>query len=216
MYKMTWKATALTAALLMMPSTAVHAQRLGIVAGGTFSQLRGIGEVKAKNRNGTMFGLSLTLPAGSSVAIQPELLFVNKGSEFDISGGGTRNVKLDYLEIPLLLRFDKGAGSAIGPHFYVGPSVGYNLDCSVTLSGGGIPNTSSDCKNDNFFEPKSLDWGAIVGAGLDLSLGGIGVTGGARYGIGLANISKDNSSTLEQRVRNGTLTVYAGLLFGRR
>lgn len=215
MRQLSFKSAALATALLVLPLLPVQAQRLGIVAGGTFSQLRGIKDVKAKNRNGTMFGLTLQLPLGDAVAFEPELLFVNKGSEFDVTSGGVRNVKLDYLEIPMLLRFGS-RGSGLAPHFYVGPSVGFNMNCSVTLKGGGIPNTSSDCKNDDFFEPTSLDWGAIVGAGVDLNVGGVGLTGGARYGIGLANIAKDNSSELEQRVRNGTLTVYTGVLFGKR
>ncbi len=206
-------AATLAVALAVVP---VQAQRIGIIAGGTFSQLRGFENVKARNRTGTMLGATLTIPAGARVAIQPELLFVNKGGALDYGGGGTDDVRLDYLEIPVLLRFEGGSGGAVNPHLYVGPSVAFNVGCNITTSGGGVvPSVSSDCTRDNF-EPKSLDWGAIVGAGVDLSLGGIGVTGGARYGVGLANISRDDNAALEQRVRNGTLTVYAGVLFGRR
>jgi hypothetical protein len=199
--------------LMLLPAMPVRAQRIGIVAGGTFSQLRGVSNVQAKNRTGTMFGLTLLVPSGGTFALQPELLFTNKGSEFDISGVGTRSVKLDYLEIPLLLRVDSHTGGGLNPHLYAGPSIGFNLGCNVTLKGGGIPNTSSDCKRDNFLDPKSVDWSAIVGAGVDLSVGGIGLTGGARYGFGLADINKTN---VDEHVRNGSLTVYAGVLFGHR
>lgn len=190
------------------------AQQFGIVAGGTFSQLRGLENVKTRNRTGTMFGVSLAVPVGNQLAFQPELLFINKGSELDLTSGVAQDIRLDYLEIPLLLRKNFGSG-AINPHAYVGPSVSYQLGCNLSVSGNTIPRTSSDCKRDAFFEPTSVDWGAIVGAGVNLSLGGVGVTGGARYGFGLADISKDNATSLKQRVRNGTLTVYAGLLFGR-
>ena len=213
-----WKAaiaaTTLTA-LYTMPGT-LHAQRLGILAGGTFSQLRGIDDVNAQNRTGTMFGVSLLLPFGSSVALQPELLFSNKGSRFNTGTGGEKNVRLDYLEVPLLLRYDLAGGAALDPHFYAGPSIGYNVGCSVKFSRTGFPNTSSDCSKSSFFDAKTLDWGAIVGAGVDLTVGGLGVTGGARYGIGLADINKTGSPTLTQRVHNGTLTVYVGLLLGKR
>ena len=202
-----------TAALIPLFAMPVQAQRIGIVAGGTFSQLRGLDNVQAKNRSGTMFGLTLKVALGGRMAVQPELLFLNKGSELQV-GTGTSEIKLDYLEIPLLLRFDRSLSSLLTPHFYVGPSVGFKVGCSVTVSTS--PSTSSDCKRDVFFEPTTIDWGAIVGAGVDLNIGGLGVTGGARYGIGVANISKDDGPALEQRVRNGTLTVYAGLLFGRR
>ena len=207
--------TAFAAAVILGLPMRAHAQRIGIIAGGTFSQLRGLDNVTAKNRNGTMFGATLTVPLGGRMAVQPELLFINKGSELDLGGAGTRDVRLDYLEIPLLLRFDRSITSVLGPHLYLGPSIGFNVGCNVTASGNGIPNTSSNCTRDNF-DPKSFDWGAVIGAGVDLNLGGLGVTAGARYGIGIADISKDDKSALEQRVRNGTLTVYAGLLFGRR
>ncbi len=190
------------------------AQQLGIVVGGTFSQLRGLENVQTKNRSGTMFGVSLAMPVGSGLVLQPELLFINKGAELNLSSGVAQDIRLDYFEIPLLLRRNFGTGT-ITPHAYVGPSVGYQLGCNLSLSGNTIPKTSSDCKRDAFFEPSSVDWGAIVGAGVNLSLGGLGVTGGARYGFGLADIAKDNSAALKQRVRNGTLTVYAGLVFGR-
>jgi hypothetical protein len=214
-----WKsavtATALSVATTMPMPSRVQAQRLGIVAGGTFSQLRGIDNINVQSRTGTMFGASLLLPLGGSVALQPELLFSNKGSKFNTGTGGEKDIRLDYLEIPVLLRYDLAGGAALDPHIYAGPSIGYKVGCNVKFSGGGIPNSSSDCTRDNF-DAKTLDWGAIVGAGVDLSVGGLGVTGGARYGIGLADINKADSPTITQRVHNGTLTVYVGLLLGKR
>lgn len=206
-------ATAL-AALTVSLALPVQAQRIGIVAGGTFSQLQGLKDVKTSNRTGTMFGATLTLPVGDKVALQPELLFINKGGAIE-DGGRTDDIRLDYLDIPLLLRFDRSPQAAVNPHLMLGPSIGFNVGCNVSSSGGGIPDLSSDCTRDNF-KPKTLDWGAVLGAGMDLSLGGLGVTGGARYGVGLADISDDDGEALKQRVRNGTLTVYAGVLFGRR
>ncbi len=193
----------------------VQAQSIGIVAGGTFSQLQGLKDVKARNRNGTMFGATLTLPVGEKVAFQPELLFINKGGAIDYGGGNTDDIRLDYLDIPLLLRFDRSRGAMLNPHLLLGPSIGFNVGCNISSSGSGIPDLSSDCTRDNF-KPKTLDWGAVLGAGVDVSLGGLGLTGGARYGVGLADISDDNGDALKQRVRNGTLTVYAGVFFGGR
>ena len=209
------KSVCLVAALLLGLAMPVRAQRIGIIAGGTFSQLHGLDNVTAKSRSGTMFGVSFTLPSGGRTAIQPELLFVNKGSELELPGVGISDVRLDYLEIPLLLRFDGHITSALGPHLYVGPSLAFNVGCNVTVSGSGIPSTSSNCTRDNF-SPKTFDWGAVVGGGVDLNAGGLGITVGARYGIGLANIANDNRGALNERVRNGTFTVYAGLLFGHR
>lgn len=197
----------------------VRAQRIGILAGGTFSELRGLDDATTSKRTGTMFGVSLTLPMVGNVAVQPELLFVNKGSKLTIGGVFSKDVRIDYLEIPLLLRFDRKLTSAIGPHFYLGPSLGYKVGfkagCIETAVLSGGAQNSSVCA-DQTFKPKSFDWGAVVGAGVDMNVGGIGITTGVRYGGSLANISRDDSPALEQRVRNGALTVYAGVLFGKR
>ena len=207
--------TAVTLALFSSLPISLSAQQLGILAGGTFSQLHGLDNVSAQNRTGTTFGASLLLPFGHTWSLQPQVLFSNKGSRFDSGVGGEKNIRLDYVDIPLLLRYDLAGGSLVSPHLYAGPSAGYRVGCNVKVSGSGIPNTSSDCNRTNF-DPETFDWGAIVGGGIDLSIGGVGVTGGARYGIGLANINKDHSSSLSQRVHNGTLTVYAGILLGHR
>jgi hypothetical protein len=202
---------AITAGLLS--AAPLHAQRLGIVAGATFSQLHGVDGLKAKNRTGTVFGANLTLPFGEKIALQPELLFINKGSQFEVGNLGTEDIRLDYLEVPLLLRYDVNRKNFFAPHLYAGPSVGYRVGCNVTFKNSELPVPTSDCKR-NDFDPKSVDYGAIVGGGVDVNLGGLGLTGGARYGIGLANIGNDNNSEFNSRVRNGTFTIYAGVLFG--
>lgn len=201
--------------LLGLSAIPVHAQRLGIIAGGTFSQVRSSEDLHASNRTGTIFGASLQFPIGKAVALQPELLFLNKGSEFtsatSVSGGG--NLRLDYFEVPLLLRFDFSRG-VVGPHTYVGPSVGFNVGCKISYrASNNSTGTSTDCNKDNF-KPKSLDYGLTVGGGVDFNLGGIGATAGARYGIGLADIRKDNNDQFKERVHNGVLSLYVGVLFG--
>ena len=207
--------TVVTFALLVMLPASLSAQQFGLLGGGTYSQLHGLSNVNAETRSGTMFGASLLLPFGSTWSLQPQFLFSNKGSKFSTGSNGETDVRLDYLDIPVLLRYDVAGGSALSPHLYGGPSAGYRVGCNVKVSGSGIPNTSTDCGKNNF-DLKTFDWGAVVGGGIDLSVGGFGVTGGARYGIGLADINNANTPTLSQRIHNGTFTVYAGLLFGHR
>jgi hypothetical protein len=173
--------------------------------------------VRSENRNGTLFGVSFNVPAGSTWSLQPEALFISKGGKVGAatSTAGTREIRLDYLEIPVLVRRNFLNLSALVPHVYAGPTVGFNVNCSVDIETTGVPETSSDCDR-NDFKPKTLDWGAAVGAGVDLSAGGFGVTVGARYGIGVANILEENGSQFRDRVRNGTLAVYAGFRLAGR
>ncbi len=205
------RAATVVAALTTL-SMRANAQRVGIVAGYTFSKLTGLEDATAKNRTGVMAGLSLVLPAPGRASFQPELLFISKGTKVDAGGLGNQEVKLDYLEIPLLLRVNILEGP-VRPHVYAGPSIGFNLNCSVDIETSGVPEGQTDCKRDNF-KPKTLDWGAVTGGGVDLSAGGIGITAGLRYGFGLRNVLDDDTSTFNERVRNGTFVLYTGLRFG--
>ena len=190
------------------------AQRVTLVGGLTFSKLRGIEEVKSENRNGTLFGVSFNVPTGSTWSLQPEALFISKGGKLGSSASeGQRDINLAYLEIPVLVRRNFLNVAAFVPHVYAGPTVSFNVNCSVSVETNGIPEARSDCERSDF-KPRTLDWGAAVGAGLDLSAGRFGITAGARYGIGLANIMDDNSSQFRDRVRNGTLAVYTGFKLG--
>ncbi|MEP6835567.1 MAG: porin family protein [Gemmatimonas sp.] len=198
--------------LLALVGAPLHAQRFGIIAGGTFSNLRSSDDIDFKRRTGTIFGGSVQLPLGSAITLQPEFLFLNKGTKFNKGGpSGESNVRLDYLELPLLLRYDFSRGT-IGPHIYAGPSVGFNVGCKIDANGNNsLPST--DCTDDNF-KPKKLDYGLTVGTGVDFNLGSLAATGGLRYGIGLADIRNDNSDEFKSRVNNGVLSLYVGLLFG--
>ena len=201
------------AALACAPLSRAEAQRLTFVGGLTFSQLRGLDQVREENRTGTIFGVSLNVPAGAAWSLQPEALFISKGGKFgSADASGDRDVRLDYVEIPVLLRRNLLNSTVLVPHVYAGPTVGFNVNCSVKLPNSTIPNPSSDCDR-NDFTPKTLEWGAAVRAGVDVGTGNLGVTVGARYGIGISNILKENASALERRVRNGTLAVYAGVRF---
>lgn len=203
-------------ALLSAALPAAHAQRFGITAGATYSSLRSSEDLDFENRTGTTFGAVLQVPLGSKFVLQPEALFLNKGSKFNVrTGTQTRqsSVRLDYFEVPVLLRYDFSRG-LLAPHVYAGPSVGFNVGCKVEFADvGTVPNSSSDCDRDNF-KPSSFDYGLTVGAGADLNLGGFAVTGGLRYGVGLADIRNDNSDAFKSRVNNGVLSLYVGLLFG--
>lgn len=206
------------AVALITAALPAHAQRFGITAGATFSNLRSSEDLDLERRTGTTFGVSLQFPMGSKFALQPEALFLSKGAKlrqpFVGTAGARTNIRLDYLEIPVLLRYDFSR-EVIGPHMYIGPSVGFNVGCRLQYGGGteeeALGNT--DCDRDDF-KPKTLDYGLTVGAGVDFNLGPLAATGGLRYGIGLADIRDDNSDEFKSRVNNGVLSLYVGLLFG--
>jgi len=93
------------------------------------------------SRTGFTGGVYLAIPVGSSVVLEPEVLYVQKGSKYDqsLSGSiadpdyGTVTYKSDYLEVPVLARYN--FNPAGGAYLLAGVSVGFNVSCSAEASG---------------------------------------------------------------------------------
>jgi hypothetical protein len=198
---------ALCASVVCAPVAAVQAQgQIGAVIGATFASFRGIDGLDS--RTGLMGGLSLVLPLVGGVALQPELLLVSKGaegSEPDLPG-----IKLNYVEVPVLLRLSLGQGGLMNPHLYAGPYLGYNINCTVE-------GTSADCDDVPGISTKTVDVGGALGGGIDVSLGGLVLTGGLRYSFGISKVADFDAGAVNESAKNGVFAVYTGLAirFGR-
>src|SRR5215211_3696797 len=110
----------LSSAFLLTSIAAVDAQgvaplpakRFGIVAGINSSTVAGDETEDASRRTGVIAGILLSVPVAPNFAIQPEFLYSMKGAKFgDSDAAGT--VKLDYAEIPILLRIDVPASGGV-------------------------------------------------------------------------------------------------------
>lgn len=146
----------LLAALLATPLAAQHTTHVGILGGVDFATFAGSDAsggsffdpgsgltMSATKGSSTNFlgGIFVQIPAGKSLWFEPQLLYEGKGANYaatisdgstTVSGDMTFNV--DYLTIPVLLRYDFEEGG--GPYGLVGPEVSFNLGCSVDFSGG--------------------------------------------------------------------------------
>ena len=146
-----------------------------------------------KTRTGFAAGLALDIRA-SVIGIQPEVLYVQKGVEFDGAPSASPDApRLSYIEIPVLLKVTIPT-PGIQPMFYAGPSVMFRLTCSF----GG-----ADCTN----MVSSTDYGAVLGAGLRFG-GNHGVTVEGRYTWGLKDIH-DPGAGVQQQTR--TFLLLAGV-----
>jgi len=138
------------------------------------------------------------------VAIQPELLYVQKGAKCDVDPftgtdiGETYTVKLDYLQLPVLAAMSVPLPSLVKPRIFAGPYVAYNLKAQ-----GSYANASP---TDLDFI-KAFDYGAVVGIGTDLDFLIAKVMLDGRYTFGLASIHEDGDD-----VKNRTISVMVGLL----
>jgi hypothetical protein len=164
--------TLLALSLLALIPAAAQAQ-FGIKGGASFSDI-GVkdGNVDFSNKTGFAGGVSYGFRLSENIALQPELLWVQKGGE-----SGNADVTLSYLEIPVLLRFEVPVGS-VRPFLVGGPYADFKVgdECSVQQA--------DECLQ----EPKSSDFGLAFGAGLRLG-GATGITLEIRWDRGLTNIN---------------------------
>jgi hypothetical protein len=184
------------------------APRFGIIGGAnraTFS--RGMFE-NPSNRTGFAAGLMSVLPVARRFAIQPELMFTMKGANSD-EAGGSATAKVDYIELPVLARFEIPASDHVKPFVYGGPGVAYRVSCSFEGTStvgepGGLETREDRITCDSLaaqgqraspgYNYNRTDGDGIIGAGLAVDVGGRTMTVGVRYDVGFVNFFNRNDS----------------------
>lgn len=174
----------------------LHAQGVGfgVKAGVNFAnqdfEADGI-SVSPDGKTGFHFGAFASLMFSDKLGLQPEILYSTKGSEFDLGAAGSFETDLNYLEIPILLRFQPIEILSI----HAGPQFG--ILASAEQDGEDIKDSL-----------KGSDLSLAVGSQVELPLGFVG---GARYVLGLSDINDDSSSNTE--VKNRTFQLFVGWKF---
>lgn len=138
-------------------------------------------------------GIYLALPLTSFLAMQPEVLYSRKGSELtydNVFATGTAKFKLNYIEVPVLLKAN------LTPNFniQVGPYFAYLVDAQVTNE---TDNGTFDFE-DNFDNDDFNKFDAGLSAGIEFDFENFGI--GARYNYGLTTVGKDRD------IAGGTFT----------
>ena len=149
------------------------------------------------SRKGLVAGAFLAVPLGGAVSLQGEALFAQKGSAYHFDDLDT-TVKLDYVEVPVLLKARFGA-AGLRPYVLAGPYVGFRLRARAT---GEVGAAAMDLED----ETKTTDYGVTAGAGLEL--GRLLVE--ARYAHGLGGIAADE---IDDDIDNAVWSVLVGLHF---
>ncbi|AFD08415.1 porin family protein [Solitalea canadensis] len=111
-----------------------------------------------------------------TISFQPELLYSRKGFKTTNETGQEAEVKMNYLDIPLLAKFKPLPLL----HFVAGPQVSIKLADKIS----GPSDFTSALNADSF---KSGDWGAVIGAGVSIS----NIQLDARYVWGLSKVEND-------------------------
>ncbi len=148
------------------------------------------------SKTGFVGGGFVTLGLGSLFAVQPELLYSQKGFNAE-EGGLSAQLNTNYIEIPVLLKAQFKL-AMLRPAVYAGPVVSFETTCNLDLLG-----VTFDCDDDDegFDQRKKTDWGAVFGANLDFFLGPLTLILDGRYQLGLTNLADDPEGNDEIKTR---------------
>ena len=102
------------------------------------------------------------------------MLYTMKGVEYseDYQGSSLKiTLEMNYLEIPILVKYALPVEWAVKPHIFAGPSLGIKIGDDLKASSKGqstsIPESVADLKD--------YEFGFALGVGLDYSLGTSGL-----------------------------------------
>ncbi|HET8865301.1 MAG TPA: porin family protein [Gracilimonas sp.] len=183
-------------AFIFVGSTA-QAQMLpkfGIKAGLNYSTFNNTDN--AEYKAGFIGGVytKINIPA-SPVAIQPELLYAQYGSNAANTDG---KFSVDYIQVPVLAKFGFGApGVPIKPEVFFGPYAGFNVNAEIE------DNTTSVGADELV---RNTDWGVVVGAGVQVTK----LSFELRYTAGLTDVYEDQYADGE---KNGAFSLTVGINF---
>jgi len=171
-----------------LSSPAKAALKWGIRAGYTSGQLRAEEgdsgfDVEKFALAGMTFGLTANFPVLIFFALQPEILYFQKGGAYDVAvpvgiPGISVNVhdtrSLAYVEVPLLLKFLIPLRGSFRPSFLLGPSLALNisgkLKSKIAIEVPGLSFTLTETK-DLKKELNDVEFSFVLGGGFDLDLG---------------------------------------------
>lgn len=147
----------------------------GIKGGYNLSSVSFDGTSETDKLHGFHIGFYGESYIGNHLSIQPEILYSQQGYKI-IDNSGTYTQKLDYLNVPLMLKLYPVKSFFLE----AGPQIGFSISHKETFDAGFVLYDTSE-----EFEPKNFDWGVNVGAGFKSDAG---VSLGARYHLGQSDI----------------------------
>ncbi|MFW6089565.1 MAG: porin family protein [Gemmatimonadota bacterium] len=155
-----------------------------------------------ESRTGFGFGGFLQVMVAPNFSIQPEALYLSKGTSEE---GGDGEVKVNYLQVPVLVQYHLPT-PGVSPRLFAGPSIAFETGCDFEEDG-----VSASCE-DELISMKSADFGLVFGAGVDIPAGGVVVTFDGRYDMGVTNLS-DEAEAVDFELKNRAWEFFAGVGF---
>jgi hypothetical protein len=208
------KRTAVVCAVCLMAAASAAAQNVtagvkaGFVlnsipnAGQVIDQISGVESVDVSAKVGLTGGGFVQFAFNDQFSLQPEMQFVMKGVNLDLANNaGTASAKVNYLEFPVFLRFNRRLNDTLRGFVMAGPAFSVKVGTGGTLD--GVSGTS-----DFDIDPAigSRDFGLAFAGGLEWQNFLIE----ARYVLGLTDIATDIYFH-EDELTNRSFSIMVGL-----
>ncbi|MFH5884122.1 porin family protein [Halalkalibaculum sp. DA3122] len=159
---------------------------------------------------GFAIGLSLDFRFTRLFSVQPEVLYVEKGSRerVQVSSLDTEfNLVLDYVEVPVLAKFHLPADGLLLPHVYIGPYASFLIENNSNTE---IFENEQQTPDELIGEARDSDFGIVAGIGTDLDFRFNTVSAEIRYSAGFTDVF---GGAAPQPARNGTVMLLIGFQF---
>lgn len=182
--------------------------RYGLKGGVSLAQLTNFSSEASHSQVGATAGLMADAALSEKLSLHPEMLFSQKGQRFEGSGPGgyssTETFRLNYLDVPVLLRLKFGGFFAEG-----GPQAGILLHAKFTHTESSSTSPTLTYSQDNTGATRRFDLGYVLGGGYQLKeRWELGV----RYNGGILGINSGSSGGIQPR--NSVFQFQVGYLFG--
>ncbi|MFL5813477.1 MAG: porin family protein [Bdellovibrionia bacterium] len=114
--------------------------RPGVQGGLNVSDYSNEPDVGSNSLVGYIAGLELECRLSSTWFLQPEVRVVQKGFTYNLNSGGSVtnfDTRINYLEVPILVKAKFRPDALIQPFVFLGPNVGFKISTNIDVTSGG-------------------------------------------------------------------------------
>ena len=166
---------------VLLLSGIVHAQtfaRMGFKGGVNFAKFTGLDVHDAETKMGYIGGGFAAIELSETFFLQPEVLYSMKGAKFAYPGYDLTYI-LDYIEVPVLLKFVLSTYGSVNPYALFGPAAAFNINARYKFDVHEGEDEEGDLEL-----IKSMETGLVFGLGFDIGA----IVAEIRYTMGLSTI----------------------------
>ncbi len=165
-----------------------------------------------KSRTGVAVGVFAHLGIGNIFAIEPQVLYSQKGSKYSYDAPGWNDettLKVDYLEVPVFVRVYIPPIPVVKVNLFGGGYFGYNIVAKYIYTEPGYEE-EGDLDDIIIVPVEDIDYGLVFGAGVAYPRNKVIFRLDLKYSLGLAKIWDDPP---DDDIRNGVFSILASIGF---